>query len=145
ALLSSPKIEPAERTKVTCMVFLQMVIAIQAYHKLGSAHGDLKPENIVLDREGKPRFIDHEEATESEEVNAIHGTPEYMAPEVASGKPHNPKKADIFSLGAILFAFLRGSLPKRGGNPDLDKKLFLASSFKDDDLRRANTGLDSAM
>lgn len=86
-------------------------------HQRGLIHRDIKPQNIVLTREMRPRIIDFGIATALDEGIAhregrILGTPGYMAPEQAlSGTQGVGPAADIYALGAVLHHLLAGRAP----------------------------------
>ena len=102
--------------------------AVQFAHENGVIHRDLKPANILIDRQDEPRITDFGLAkrvgVESDltATGVILGTPGYMSPEQASGAKQIGPAADVYSLGAILFALLTGEPPFRAGT-DLDTLL----------------------
>jgi len=90
-------------------------------HRLGVIHRDLKPQNIMIDREGIARIMDFGIArslkTEGTTAGgAMIGTPEYMSPEQTESK-FVDQRSDIYSLGIILFEILTGRLPFEGETP----------------------------
>ncbi len=97
--------------------------AIAYAHRRGVIHRDLKPSNVLLDRSGEPKIMDFGLAKLIDSGDAltvtgqIVGTPSYMAPEQASGNAREVREqADIYSLGAVLYAMLTGEPPFRGEN-----------------------------
>jgi serine/threonine protein kinase len=99
--------------------------AVHYAHGRGVLHRDLKPGNILIDRQGQPHLTDFGLAKISEGAAAalkvtqktvIIGTPGYMPPEQASGLECTGA-SDIFSLGAILYEMLTGTAPFDGATP----------------------------
>jgi serine/threonine protein kinase/Tfp pilus assembly protein PilF len=90
-------------------------------HRLGVVHRDLKPGNIMIDREGNAKIMDFGIAR-SISVKGITGagvmigTPEYMSPEQVEGKEVD-QRSDLYSLGIILYEMLTGQVPFEGDTP----------------------------
>ena len=98
--------------------------AIAYAHQRGVIHRDLKPGNVLLDRSGEPKVTDFGLAKKVQDDSGltasgqILGTPSYMPPEQAAGKVSQTKEpADIYALGAILYALLTGRPPFQSDNP----------------------------
>jgi serine/threonine protein kinase/Tfp pilus assembly protein PilF len=102
----------------TIAVIKQVCDGLAEAHRLGVVHRDLKPQNIMLDREGNARIMDFGIARTFRTKgltggNVMIGTPEYMSPEQVEGKDLD-HRSDIYSLGIILFEMLTGRIPFEG-------------------------------
>jgi serine/threonine protein kinase len=82
-------------------------------HTKGILHCDLKPANILLDQDGKPRLADFGQARLTHEQNPALGTLFYMAPEQADLKAAPDVRWDVYALGALLYRVLTGEPPFR--------------------------------
>jgi tetratricopeptide (TPR) repeat protein len=99
----------------------QLSTGLAVAHASGVVHGDVKPENVLLARDGTPKLADFglarvvgEHALEHTSMSrGVGGTPLYMAPEVILGEGHVPA-SDVWSLGVVLYRMLTGRLPFEG-------------------------------
>jgi serine/threonine-protein kinase len=105
----------------------QVTDALGASHQHGIIHRDLKPENIYLITKGHvPDFVKvldfglakltmgDDKVSHKTRTGSVMGTPYYMAPEQCEGKANIDHRADIYSLGVILFEMLTGKVPFGG-------------------------------
>jgi tetratricopeptide (TPR) repeat protein/predicted Ser/Thr protein kinase len=91
----------------------QMCEALNAAHRRGIVHMDLKPSNIMVDNSGQAHIMDFGLARAiyvagSEKNQGITGTPRYMSPEQAQGERAD-SRSDIYSLGALLYEMATGA------------------------------------
>lgn len=113
----------AER-KISPQAALAMVSpicdALQFAHEEGIVHRDIKPENILIDRRGRVRIADFGLARLMSRAQnewtltgtrQVMGTPHYMAPEQMERPQEVDHRADIFSLGVVIYEMLTGELP----------------------------------
>jgi tRNA A-37 threonylcarbamoyl transferase component Bud32 len=111
----------------------QLCSGLAHAHDLGLIHRDLKPENVIVERDAggseRPRIVDfgvaivREDASSSDadrltSVGLVIGTPQYMAPEHATGAPID-HRIDLFALGVMCFELLTGVPPYDGSGVDL--------------------------
>ena len=114
---------------------VQICRALQAAHEVSVIHRDLKPENVLLlSRDGQKDFVkvldfgiaksgelDEEKDAQGRMPRRLThpgmtmGTPEYMAPEQAAGRPADPR-SDIYAVGGLLYEMLSGKPPYEGDN-----------------------------
>jgi eukaryotic-like serine/threonine-protein kinase len=105
-------------------IVLQICKALRAAHRQGIVHRDMKPENIFLiEKEGRADFVKlldfgiakvmgnlGAEGPRLTRTGMIFGTPEYMAPEQADGKPAD-HRVDIYAVGCVIYHCLTGATP----------------------------------
>lgn len=118
-------LSPARATRIV----YQVARALDATHRKGIVHRDLKPENIYLiSVDGvsdvvkvvdfgvaKMSDLDNASGRKLTRTGMLFGTPEYMSPEQAAGKPFD-HRVDVYALGAIFFELLTGRVPFEGEN-----------------------------
>ena len=112
-------------------LFRDVSMGLVHAHGKGVLHCDLKPANILLDQDGKPRLADFGQSRLSTEQAPALGTMFYMAPEQADLDAMPDARWDVYALGALLYCMLTGGPPHRTGKtvnefertPDLNQRL----------------------
>src|SRR3954454_12873007 len=89
-------------------------------HKRGIVHRDIKPQNVLIDREGVAKVADFGIAragnSQMTQTGAIVGTVQYISPEQAQGLPVD-HRTDLYSAGIVLYELLTGQVPFEGEAP----------------------------
>lgn len=92
---------------------------LAAAHRLGIVHRDVKPENVLVDREERPRLVDFGIARQGDihltREGLVMGSPAYMAPEQIRGQAAD-QRADLYALGILAFFLITGSEPFTSDN-----------------------------
>lgn len=99
----------------------QVASALDYAHQRGLIHRDIKPQNILVDREGNAKVVDFGIAKGMRDVNLTEagtgmGTVHYVSPEQARGDPATPE-SDLYSTGIVLFEMLTKELPFEADTP----------------------------
>jgi tetratricopeptide (TPR) repeat protein/tRNA A-37 threonylcarbamoyl transferase component Bud32 len=99
----------------------QVCEGLEEAHRLGVVHRDLKPGNIMIDKDGDAKIMDFGIARSLAgkgvtSAGVMIGTPEYMSPEQVEGKDID-QRSDLYSLGVVLYEMVTGRLPFAGDTP----------------------------
>ena len=110
---------PPDHARRMARLFLDIARALQAAHEEGVVHRDVKPGNILLAPDGRPKLADFGLAALDGRLSGTRsgeqaGTPYYMSPEQARGEAHIDARSDIYSLGVALYEALTFERPHGG-------------------------------
>jgi len=114
-LLQQGRLEPSQVVEVS----MQVLAALDHAHHHGIVHRDVKPENILIARDGTVKVADfglaraYAEAHISQTEGTVTGTVQYLAPEQIQGAPADPR-TDLYALGVVMFELLSGQPPFTG-------------------------------
>lgn len=113
----------------------QVAQALQCASDQGFVHGDVKPENILLDANGNAKLVDFGLAGMQKDTDEIWGTPYYISPEKVKKEPVD-FRADMYSLGGTLYHALTGVAPFEGSDSiAVVKKRFEGEPKKPSEIR----------
>ncbi len=104
-----------------CALTAQVAVALSVAHRAGIIHGDVKPANILVTPEMRPKLTDFGMARLTSHDNgdtSLFGTPAYWCPEQIIGRPQDAR-SDLFSLGVVLYEMLTGISPFAGESDSL--------------------------
>ncbi|XP_040823583.1 serine/threonine-protein kinase MARK2-like [Ochotona curzoniae] len=111
----------------------QLLEAVEYCHAQRVAHRDLKLRNILLDTNMRVKLADFGfscRLPEGQLVRGFYGTPEYSAPEVFLSRPYDPFKADLWSVGVILFRMVTADLPFKGSDEKEVRRSVLCGNYE---------------
>jgi beta-lactam-binding protein with PASTA domain len=101
-------------------IAIEILQALRYAHKRGIVHRDIKPQNVLIDEEGRAKVADfgiaHAGVSDMTDEGAMLGTVQYVSPEQAQGRPVSPR-SDLYSVGVVLYELLTGQVPFDGEAP----------------------------
>jgi serine/threonine-protein kinase len=108
------RLEPAQAVEI----LRQSLLALGHAHHQGLVHRDMKPENLLVTKDGVVKVADFGLARayadgRVTQAGAVTGTVQYLAPEQIRGEPADPR-SDLYSLGIVAYELLTGKLPFTG-------------------------------
>ncbi|CAH1118557.1 unnamed protein product [Phaedon cochleariae] len=114
-------------------IFSQIVSAVNYCHSQGVVHRDLKAENLLLDHNLNIKLADFgfsNQFTEGCLLSTFCGSPPYAAPELFQGLKYDGPKADIWSIGVVLYVLVCGSLPFDGPTLNALRNVVIEGKFR---------------
>jgi eukaryotic-like serine/threonine-protein kinase len=102
-------------------ISVQILEALRSAHRRDVIHRDIKPQNIIIDNDGRAKVTDFGiaragSASTMTEAGSILGTAQYLSPEQAQGQPVEAA-SDLYSLGVVMYEMATGRPPFDGDNP----------------------------
>jgi serine/threonine-protein kinase len=126
------------------VLFKRIADGVSLLHKSGTVHRDLKPENVMVDAGGNPKILDFGIAISTYDnpltrTDAQLGTPGYAAPEQLTDAGSVDHRADIYSLGKVLYFIVTGNENFASEDIPLELMMIIPKVWEDDPDRRPAT------
>jgi serine/threonine-protein kinase len=133
--------------EVAALIAIEVCGALAHAHGVGVLHRDVKPENVMVRKDGLLKLMDFgiAQVLDLERMTVtgqLLGSPAYMAPEIVEGKQLD-FRTDVFSVGIMLYLLATGSLPFTGRNPHEVLRRITEGKFPDP--RLVGRGVDQAL
>ena len=135
---------PIEFPEIGTFIIIKVCEAIKHAHQLGVIHRDVKPENIMISCTGEVKLMDFGiahivEAQKMTVTGTILGSPAHMPPEMIEGLPVD-FRADIFSVGTLLYFLTTNSLPFEGPNAPSVMRALLEGNYTPAEYKNPRIG-----
>ncbi|MDH3937697.1 MAG: protein kinase [candidate division Zixibacteria bacterium] len=105
--------------RIIAEIIMQICSALEYAHQQGIVHRDIKPANIMITKDYRAKVMDYGiarvESSSMTKTGIAMGTPNYMSPEQLKGQASD-QRADLFSLGVVMYELLLGRRPFKGEN-----------------------------
>lgn len=114
--------KPNSDLDTALMLLSGVAEAVEHIHRQGVIHRDIKPQNILIDQDNEPKLMDFGIAKDEQRQESLTrtgtmmGSLNYMAPEQLEDAKAIDHRADVYSLGAVLYEILTGQPPHLAGN-----------------------------
>src|SRR5215831_2377424 len=142
---------PIQYPEVAALIAAEIGGALAHAHALGIIHRDVKPENVMIRKDGLLKLMDFgiAQVVDLQRMTVtgqLLGSPAYMAPELIEGKPLD-FRTDVFAVGIMLYQLATGSLPFAGKNPHEVLRRIVEGKFPEPRTlnRRVSDGLARMM
>jgi tRNA A-37 threonylcarbamoyl transferase component Bud32 len=134
-------------SEAAALIAVEVCHALAHAHSLGVIHRDVKPENVMIRKDGLIKLMDFGIAQVLDfqrmtVTGQLLGSPAYMAPEIIEGKPLD-FRTDVFSVGIMLYLLATGALPFSGRNPHEVLRRIAEGKFPDP--RTVGRGVDQVL
>jgi tRNA A-37 threonylcarbamoyl transferase component Bud32 len=138
---------PLGFSEVAALIAVEVCHALAHAHSLGVIHRDVKPENVMIRKDGLIKLMDFGIAQVLDfqrmtVTGQLLGSPAYMAPEIIEGKPLD-FRTDVFSVGIMLYLLATAELPFAGRNPHEVLRRIAEGRFADP--RTVGRGVDQVL